>query len=247
MKNFKLTLEFDGKDFKGWQIQGKGERTVQGELSKVLFQIFKKKVTVIGSGRTDSGVHALGQVAHFKTATRMKPEQIQKALNAQLPDDIVAVGVEGVLENFHAQFSAKSKIYRYSILNRSYPSAQNRGFVYYYRYPLNLSLLRKEANDLIGKNDFKSFQATDHLRKNQDSVRTIKQVSIKKHKDIVLIDIEADGFLYKMVRNLVGTLLEIGSGLLPRGSIKKILKQRNRIYAGTTAPAQGLCLLKVKY
>ena len=247
MRNFKLTLEYDGTDFKGWQIQGNGERTVQAELETALSKIFKKKVNVIGSGRTDSGVHASGQVAHVNADTRMETDKIQKALNANLSEDIVAIKVQEVKKDFHAQFLAKSKIYRYSILNRSYPCAQSRRFLYYYRYPINLSLMRKEAKCLIGKKDFRSFQAADFLRKDRNTIRTIKRITIRKKENLITIDIEANGFLYKMVRNIVGTLLEIGSGLLPKGSLKKILKQKDRSYAGITAPAYGLCLIEVKY
>ncbi len=247
IRNIKLTLEYDGTNFNGWQIQDPKKRTVQGEIEKVLSQIFKKKCRLIGSGRTDSGVHAKAQVANFKTNSTMTPGQILKALNAWLPEDIAITNAEEVSLNFHAQYSAKSKTYRYSILNRATRFALDRHFSFFYSYPLNLNLMHREIKTLLGKKDFKSFQAMDIARLEKNTTRTIKKIQIKKSVDFIYIDIEADGFLYKMIRNIVGTLLEIGSGRRPPGSMKKILEKKNRQLAGQTAPALGLCLLEVKY
>jgi tRNA pseudouridine38-40 synthase len=247
MRNIKLTLEYDGTHFNGWQIQAKPRRTVQEELTKACSRILKEKITVVGSGRTDSGVHALGQVANFKTRSKMPAEEIFRALNANLPDDVVVLKAEDVRSSFHAQHSAKRKTYRYTILNRSVRAAQQRHFCLFYHYSLNLRRMRTAATALIGKKDFKSFQASDAARKEQSTIRRIKKLTIVQKGDYIHIDIEADGFLYKMVRNIVGTLLEVGSGKLPPGSIKTILKARNRTFAGKTAPAKGLCLLEVAY
>ena len=246
-RNIKLTLEYDGTHFNGWQIQDPKQRTVQGEIEKVLFRIFKKKCKLIGSGRTDSGVHAQGQVANFKIKSAMTPLKILKAANAWLPPDISVTLVEEAPLKFHAQYSAKGKTYRYSILNRPSRSALARQFSFFYPHPLNLSLIRREAKNLLGKKDFKSFQAADLARSERNTIRTIKNLQIKKHKDFIHIDIEADGFLYKMVRNIVGTLLEVACARRPEGSVKKILHKKNRQQAGQTAPALGLCLLEVKY
>ena len=250
MRNIKLTIEYDGTHFEGWQIQTRNNRTVQGEIRKALKKIFKEEFTFIGAGRTDSGVHAVGQVANFKTNSKMPIEEIQRALNGNLPFDISILKVEEVSLNFHSQFDAQGKIYRYTILNRKAPSAVERNFCLHYPYKLNLSLMKKEAKALIGKKDFRSFTAKNAPAeefKTKNTIRTLKRISIKKEGNFIFVDIEADGFLYKMVRNIVGTLLEIASSQLPPQSIKKILKKKDRSYAGTTAKAKGLCLLEVKY
>jgi tRNA pseudouridine38-40 synthase len=247
MRNFKITFEYDGSGFCGWQTQAQGERTVQGELEAVLLKVFKQPIRVVASGRTDSGVHARGQVISFKADTRMKPLEIQRALNSLLPADIAVHEALDVKIDFHAQYSVKEKTYRYTVLNRKYRSVFLRDRVYFYPYPLNISNMRKAAKHLIGRHDFKSFQAYDPLRAERQTVRTIKKITIKKEGDLVHIDVTADGFLYKMVRNIAGTLLAIGSGQLLLGDMPKILKAKNRKAAWDTAPAEGLCLMAVKY
>ena len=247
MRNFKLTLEYDGTGFNGWQTQKQNERTVQGELEKACARIFQQKVNVVGSGRTDSGAHALGQVGHVRVESILAPPIILKALNAILPKDIAIIDVEEVNAKFHAQRSTRSKTYRYSILNRPQRAALGREFHYFYPYPLNVSAMRREVKFLVGRKDFRSFQATDPLREDQSSVRRITAVRLRRQGDFIFIDVTANGFLYKMVRNIVGTLLEVGGGRLPAGSVQKILKAKNRKRAGPTAPARGLCLLKVLY
>lgn len=252
MRNIKLTLEYDGTDFNGWQMQDRSKRTVQGEIEKALSQILKKKTTVTGSGRTDSGVHAKAQTANFKTTSKMTPVQILKALNALLPEDVSVIAAQEVPLNFHARYSVKSKIYRYTILNRPTRSPLLRRESFFYPHPLNLSRMKKEAKFLVGRKDFKSFQASDSAideegRRGKNTVRTIRRLEIRKNGDFISIDIEANGFLYKMVRNIVGTLLEIGLGKRPMGSIQKILKAKNRKAAGQTAPAKGLYLMEVHY
>lgn len=247
MRNFKLTIEYDGTGFNGWQIQSQGERTVQGEIQQVLLQVFKQKVAVIASGRTDAGVHALGQVINFKVKSRMTPQEVQKAMTSFLPADIVVRDAQEVALDFHSQYSVKSKTYRYTILNRSYASAKERNFCHFYPYKINLKRMRQEAKAFVGKKNFKSFEAADHERGKHTTVRRIKRVDIKKKDEWVVIDIEADGFLYKMVRNIVGTLLDAGSGRLSKGGVSAILAKKDRCQAGETAEPQGLCLLEVKY
>jgi tRNA pseudouridine38-40 synthase len=244
MRNIKLVIEYDGTHFSGWQIQLK-RRTVQEVLEKALKQILQEKIRVIGSGRTDSGVHALGQVANFHTASKMPVAGIQRALNAILPDDIVIHKAEEASPGFHSRFKAKSKIYRYVILNRPHRSTRDNRFAYFYPWKLDVGLMRREAGYLLGKKDFKSFQAAD--KKHRASRRHLKNISIRRQGDFIYIDIESGGFLYKMCRNIVGTLIEIGRGKLEKGSIKDILKRKNRKIAGPTALAQGLTLLEVKY
>ncbi|HQP10689.1 MAG TPA: tRNA pseudouridine(38-40) synthase TruA [Candidatus Omnitrophota bacterium] len=258
LRNIKLTIEYDGRDFKGWQTQAvsnaqapaKEQRTVQNEIEKVLKKLFKRTIHLIGSGRTDSGVHALGQVANFKTTSVMPVEKMQRALNANLPADIAVIKAEDVSKDFHARYHVKSKTYRYTILNRPGRCALQKNFVLHCPHKLNLRSMREEAKFLVGRHDFKSFAASpakeQKIRK-INTVRTIKRLVIAKKGDFIQCDIEANGFLYRMVRNIIGTLLDIGSGKTPRGSIKRILAQKDRTKAGATAQPHGLALLEVKY
>ncbi len=247
MRNFKLTIEYDGAGFCGWQIQSPGKRTIQGHLEEKLQRIFKKKIRCIASGRTDSGVHALAQVFHFKADTAMKPKQIQKSLNAFLDRDVAVLKVQEVPLDFHAQYKVKFKTYRYTILNRSYPSAFWRSRAYFYPHRLNVSWMRKAGLDFKGKHDFKSFQAAALSSPIKNTVRTIKQLSIQKQGDFIHITITSNGFLYKMVRNIVGTLLAVGRGRIPKNSVPRLLKAKDRKLAPATAPSHGLCLVSVKY
>lgn len=249
-RNIKLTIEYDGTDFQGWQIQSNC-RTVQGSIEDALKIIFKKKIRLYGSGRTDSGVHAIGQVANFKVRTSMDIDEITNALNGNLPKDIAVIKTEEVAKDFHSQYSAKIKTYRYTILYRKTRCAQQKNFCLHYPNSLNISAMRKEAKNLLGKNDFKSFQASDPSKRSknlkENTVRTISNISIKKKSDLITIEVTANGFLYKMVRNIVGTLLEVGRGKLERGSIRKILAKKDRNCAAYTAKAHGLTLVNVKY
>lgn len=257
MRNIKLTIEYDGTNYSGWQIQRKAparpksgrqnvkRKTIQETIEKALTKILCEKTRLTVSGRTDSGVHAKGQVANFKTNSNLSPQTILRALNANLPGDIAIKDATEVERDFHSRFSAKSKVYRYAILNSAQRSPLARFCWHFIPYKLNFSLMKKEARVLLGRHDFKSFQAKD--KKECDSIRTIKRIDLTKKGAFIYIDIEADGFLYNMVRNIVGTLIEIGRGKLPAGSMAKILKKKNRLFAGPTAPARGLCLLKVKY
>jgi len=167
------------------------------------------------------------------------------AINCLLPEDIKVTRIKNVESDFNSRFCAKSKIYRYTILNRKYSSPLSAGTVYFSHYPLDLKLMRSEAKVLLGKHNFKSFQASESRFRNP--LRTVKRIEIKKKKDFLYIDIEADSFLYNMVRNISGTLLEIGRGRFPKGSMRKILNARDRKLAGPTLPPKGLCLMKVKY
>lgn len=251
MRNIKLTIEYDGTSFNGWQIQGACTRTVQGEMEKALKRTFKKRIRLTGSGRTDSGAHALGQVAAFKTDSRMTPEEIRRALNAHLPADIVVLAAAEVPAGFHPRFDVRGKTYRYLILNRETGCAQQRNFCLHFPYRLNMRALRQEARQLIGRKDFRGFMAADPRQRERinakDTVRTIRRVTVQKKGDLISIDLEGNGFLYKMVRNIVGTLLAVGAGRLPGGTVRQVLQTRNRVMAGETAPAHGLCLVAVTY
>jgi len=245
MRNIKLEIEYDGSNYCGWQVQKSHRKSIQETIEKTLREILQEKIKLVASGRTDRGVHAKAQVANFLTNSEIALKKLQKALNGLLPEDIAIIKAEEVSVDFHSRFQAKSKLYRYTILNRNYPSAFSRNQVYFFPRLLNIELMREESKVLLGKHDFKSFQASD--KKKSDSVRTIKKLRITKDKDLIYIDIEAGGFLYNMVRNIAGTLIDIGRGRFNKGYLKKLLYSKNRKLAGPTAPAQGLCLLKVKY
>ena len=250
-RNFKLEIEYDGRHYHGWQVQnGKrttdyGRRTIQETLEKTLQKILQEKIKLIVAGRTDAGVHALAQVANFKSLSRMPLEKLRWALNCLLPEDIKVARIKSVGLNFNSRFGAKSKLYRYIILNRKYSSALLANRVYFFHHHLNVGLMRREAKFLLGRHNFTSFQAADIRPRNP--LRTIKFIKIIKDKDLLYIDIQADSFLYNMVRNIAGTLLEIGRGKFSKGSMVKILRSRNRKLAGPTLPAKGLCLMKVRY
>jgi tRNA pseudouridine38-40 synthase len=251
MRNIRLTIEYDGTNYQGWQIQQnrphtlKKEKTIQGIIEKALSQILQEEVRIIGASRTDTGVHAKGQTANFKTESEMPVAAIQRAVNSILPKDIIIKDVKEADLDFHARFDARSKTYRYQILNQGCNSVFTRSYHYHISYALDHRLMKKEARVLIGRHDFKSFQAAD--KKEKGSIRTIKRISVKKIGNLINIDVKADGFLYNMVRNIVGTLIEIGRGKFPCGSMKKILAAKDRNKAGPTAPAKGLCLMQVLY
>jgi tRNA pseudouridine38-40 synthase len=250
-RNIKLVMEYDGTRFHGWQVQSHNSRTVQGVVEKALDKILQKKIRLTGSGRTDSGVHAIGQVANFKTTSAMPCETIVRALNARLPEDAVILSAQDVKDDFHAQFSAKRKTYRYRVLMRATPCAQDRFFCYHFPHKLNLFRIRKAARDLCGEKDFRCFMAADAAQRDKqrqrDTVRQVSRLDVRKQGDYLTITIEANGFLYKMVRNIVGTLLEIGAGRFASDGIKGILKTKDRRLAGRTVPARGLCLMEVVY
>ncbi len=253
MRNIKLEIEYDGTNYYGWQVQnsprptahGPQKRTIQQTIESALQKILQEKVKLICSGRTDTGVHAKAQIANFKTKSLIDLVKLHLSLNALLPEDVVVNKAVQVPDDFHSRFSVKSKIYRYIIFNNSHRSVLSRDFVYFCRYPLNLEIMRSEAKSFLGRHDFSSFCASAGLAKNP--VKTIKKIAISKRKDLIYIDIEGNGFLYNMVRNIVGTLIDAGRGRLSRHACKKILIAKNRRLAGATAPAKGLYLLKVKY
>lgn len=249
MRTIKLTLAYDGTHFNGWQIQSNNQRTVQGEIKKALKEFLNEDVTLIASGRTDTGVHAQGQVAHFKSKSKQDITEIQKSLNALLPEDISAINIEEVSKNFHAQYDAKLKTYRYQIFNSPHRNPYYRSFYLHYPHTLSVRRMREAAKDLIGKKDFKSFQSKDSSKphRQEDTIRTITQCAINKKGDCIDITITADGFLYKMVRNIVGTLIDVGSKKLETDSIQTILSLRNRQFASSTAKANGLSLMDVQY
>ncbi len=247
VRNIRLTIEYDGTRFSGWQRQalGEGLKTIQEEIEKAGKKLFGKKIKLIGSGRTDSGVHAEGQVANFKIDSNLPLFTIKRGLNNHLPKDIAIISVEDVNLRFHARFDAREKLYRYRIVNRDARSPILQRFATFYSYDLDIDVMRKAARYFLGKKDFKSFQARG--KKNKNSVRTVKKLRIVENFPVIDIYIQGDGFLYNMVRNIAGTLVDAGRGRIAPEEVKKILSKRHRSSAGHTAPAKGLCLLKVIY
>ncbi|MCR4440126.1 MAG: tRNA pseudouridine(38-40) synthase TruA [bacterium] len=241
-RNLKLVLEYDGTDFCGWQRQP-GVRTVQGELERVLEQLLQHPVNVTAAGRTDVGVHAQGQVVNFFTERHMQTTRLLRGLNALLPPDVRALEVEEVPAGFHARCSALARVYRYRIATR--PRAIGRQHVWHYPRPLDLQLMRRALQPLLGEHDFRSFCRAEaelpHYR------CCIEEASWSECQDELWLDIRANRFLHGMVRTIVGTLVEVGRGKISAESVEKMLQARNRRAAGPTAPAQGLCLLRVVY
>lgn len=244
MRNIKLIISYDGTNYAGWQSQANA-KTVQQALESALKKITGRSVRAKASGRTDSGVHARYQVVNFRTKSGLSLQRIKDALNSLLPEDILINSAEEAHADFDAQRCAASKHYRYTVTTSSFVDPFIRHFVARFSYPLDLRTMRKAAARLVGRHDFKAFQASGSIEKN--TVRTIKKISIERKGDLLYIDIWADGFLYNMARTIAGTLLEIGRGKLPECRTYEILKTRSRPLAGPTAPAKGLCLMKVGY
>lgn len=245
MRNIKLTIEYDGTAYHGWQIQP-GLRTIQGVMGEKIAQITQGEVSLIGAGRTDAGVHALGQVANFTTESTIDLSSLQRGLNSLLPPDIVVRSAEEAEEGFHARFSAKSKVYEYRILNRSHPSAIRRHFAWFIPHELDLISMRRCGKVLIGTHDFSSFRTSGD--ENRHSVREVLRLEIERREnDLIIVVLEANAFLREMVRSIVGTLVDVGRGKTSPAEFEEILRARDRRRAGMTAPAHGLFLIEVKY
>jgi tRNA pseudouridine38-40 synthase len=245
VRNIKLTIEYDGTAYHGWQIQP-GLRTIQGVIRKQIAQITQQEVNLIGAGRTDAGVHALGQVANFQTKSTIDLPSLQRGLNSLLPPDIVITEAEEVAEGFHARFNARCKTYEYHILNQPYPSAILRDYAWFMHNELDLSSMRKCGKLLVGSHDFSSFRASGD--ESRHSIREVIRLEIEHRKgNLVVIVIEANAFLREMVRSIVGTLVDVGRGKTTFSEFKEIFQAHDRRRAGMTAPAHGLFLTEVKY
>ena len=245
-KNIKLIIEYDGTNYHGWQSQVRsGRPTIQETLEQSLRGLKEEEIKIYSSGRTDSGVHALGHVANFKTNNMMPPEAWAPALNHLLPVDIRVLHSEEVPHEFHARYSATGKIYQYRILNRRAPTALYRNYVWHVPLRLNLVHMRSATSALIGTHDFSTFRSSGCGAKSP--IKTVSSIVIKKTGDLVDVRIEADGFLQYMARNIVGTLVEVGLGRFSPEQLRSILDSRDRTKAGRTAPSQGLCLIQVFY
>ena len=244
MKNFRIEIEYIGTNYNGWQKQP-GRPTVQQLIEDAVYSVTKKRVVIYGSGRTDSGVHALAQVANFKTECRLSTIQMQKALNSVLPDDITVSKVKEVPLRFHSQYDSVSKVYVYKILNRDYPSAHLTGSTWLVKQQLDLEQMKKASDYLLGTHDFKVFAHAGLSVKT--TVRTILNTKIRKRNGIIEFEIEGSGFLKRMVRLITGALVHVGKGNITPADFKKILHSGKKTKYVISAPAKGLTLKKVKY
>ena len=255
VRNIKLTLEYDGTDFFGFQRQPNGVPTIQQAIETALENLFQKKIPLASaSSRTDAGVHAEDQVLHFKVTSDLSCHRIERGLNHFLPSTISVLKAEDVAASFHARFQPTSKIYEYLIWNGASRPALLRNRAYYVPSHLNLSLMRQASKYLIGKHDFSAFTSVERAikgrhveRKKISFVRTLMKCEIKKKGAIVVLKVQADGFLYHMVRNIAGTLVAAGKGKLAVEEVPRILKSCDRKRAAATLPACGLTLKKVIY
>jgi tRNA pseudouridine38-40 synthase len=244
-KNIKLIIEYDGTNYSGWQRQIDCQ-SIQGTIESAIATMTKQQIPIIGSGRTDAGVHAWQQAANFKCQTRLSPNQFLNGLNSLLPDDIAIHSCIEVSGNFHARYDVKSKVYRYYIGQRPHKMALFHQYCWHIPYKLDISSMQNASILFEGTHDFKSFEGAGSPR--STSVRTIlRSALIVNENQYLIYEIEADGFLRFMVRNIVGTLVEIGKKRLSHESIPQIIESRDRHQAGPTAPPQGLFLIEVKY
>ncbi|MBI4341731.1 MAG: tRNA pseudouridine(38-40) synthase TruA [Candidatus Omnitrophica bacterium] len=260
MRTLKLTIAYDGTRYGGWQVQHghqASKPTIQGTLETILRRILRERVVVVGSGRTDAGVHAMAQVAHIRTRSRSSCAQLLHSLNQLLPADIAVLSLEEVDAHFHAQYRAIRKRYRYRIFTGTVASPFIRPYVHQVRAPLQVARMRREAAALRGRHDFRAFTRgggagphTNHVGvgvNRRTTTRTIGGISLTRRNQEVQLDVEGNGFLHTMVRTIAGTLIDVGRGRLPAGTIRRMLTTGDRRLTGTVAPARGLTLISVEY
>jgi tRNA pseudouridine38-40 synthase len=247
-RSLRMTLAYDGTQFRGWQRQ-RGQRTVQGELERAYEQVTGEAIIITSSGRTDAGVHALAQVAGFLTSTRLENRELAKALNAVLPEDVHIFEISPAPDDFDPIRHAVSKRYRYLIQDRRVPDLFNRSYVWHMPYDLQVEAMQRAARGLCGEHDFEAYETNGSLR--STTVRTVFDILVERqpsdYLERVVVEVEANGFLYNMVRNIVGTLVEVGRGKRSETWPVEVLASKDRRRAGQTAPAQGLYLQWVKY
>ena len=244
MRNIKLIIEYDGKEYNGWQKQ-KNKLNIQGEIEKAIETITGEEIELIASGRTDAGVHSLGQTANFKTESTIQIEKIPIAINSQLKKSVRIKSAEEVEENFHSRYNCKRKTYRYTINNSEQGSAIYRNLEYHMPQKLNFEEMKKAIKYFEGEHDFKAFKSSGGSGKT--TIRTIYKAEIKRENERIIIELTGNGFLYNMVRILTGTLVAAGTGAMTTADVMQVLEQKDRKLAGPTAPAQGLFLQQVKY
>lgn len=244
MRNIKLIIEYDGAKFGGWQKQPT-KLNIQGEIEKAIQEITGEEINLTASGRTDAGVHSLGQVANFKTNSNIAIEKFPMAINSKLKKSIVIKEAEEVEEDFHARYKCKGKKYRYIINNSTCGSAIYRGLEYHIPQKLDIDKTKKAIKYFEGKHDFKGFRASGTSSK--DSVREIYKAEIIQEKERIYIELTGNGFMYNMVRIIAGTLVDVGLGKIKPEDISNIIESKNRTLAGKTLPAHGLYLVEVYY
>lgn len=242
MRNLKLTLEYEGTQYHGWQVQP-GLVTIQQAIQERLARILQEQVVLVAAGRTDAGVHALEQVANFHCSSSIPADSLQKALNSLLPRDIAVTGVEEVPEDFSARFRARSKVYLYRILNRTYPSSFWRRYSWFLPRRLDVPAMERALPSLLGRHDFSAFRASGCTARSV--IRTLHRADLTRQDDMIEMRFEANAFLRYMVRNIVGTLVQIGLGKRPAENLGEVLAGRDRRQAGPTVPACGLTMEKV--
>ncbi len=246
MRKLKLVIEYDGTAYCGWQRQAPGFSSVQQTIEEAIERIVQEKIKLLSAGRTDAGVHAIAQVAHFRTSTRLETRGLLLGLNSLLPPDISIKSIEDADAEFHSRYSAVSKVYLYRVLNSRTRSGLNRNYAWFVHEPLDIESMREAASYLRGRHDFSSFCGTNNETNTYE--RTVLDLDVRgAANEMVLFQIEANGFLKYMVRNIVGSLVHVGKGKLTPDRIKIILESRDRTQAGPTAPPQGLFLMKVNY
>ncbi|MGL5651533.1 MAG: tRNA pseudouridine(38-40) synthase TruA [Paraclostridium sp.] len=245
MRNIKMTIEYDGSRYKGFQRLKDNDNTIQGKIEDVLSKMADEKIEIIGSGRTDMGVHAYNQVANFKTNSNLSVKKINDYLNNYLPEDIVIKTVEEVDERFHSRYNVKQKVYLYKINNSKTQDVFLRKYSTYIEKPLDIELMKKASEYLVGEHDFTSFASSKSKKKS--NVREIHSITINKNKDMIDIFVEGNGFLYNMVRIIAGALIEVGLNKKTPEDIKLMLDAKDRSKSSDTAPAKGLYLYSVKY
>lgn len=245
MRNIRITIEYDGKNFPGWQSQP-GKMSIQSEIQKAIFEVTGEEVEVIASGRTDAGVHALGQVANFHTNTNIEINKIPYALNSKLPKSIVIKDAIEVDERFHSRYNCKQKTYRYIVNNSEFPSALERYREFHMPYKLDYEAMEKAIKYFEGEHDFKGFKSSGGSEK-KTTVRTLTNCSIRKDGTRIYIELTGNGFLYNMVRIIAGTIVDVGLGKIKADNIPEILESGDRTKAGKTLPPHGLYLVSVNY
>jgi tRNA pseudouridine38-40 synthase len=245
MRNIKLTIEYDGTNYHGWQIQ-KNANTVQETIEKAISKLLVNDVNIVGCSRTDVGVHAYGQIAHFLTNSNIPGDKFSYAINNLLPEDIVIKQSEEVSKDFHSRYSAKGKKYRYLICNEAHASAIMRDRAYHVRPQLNFDEMQRASQYFRGRHDFAAFQATGGQVRS--SIREIYSIEVLKKEDtLIAIEVSGNGFLYNMVRIIAGTLIYVGMGKISSLEIPRIIESLDRTKAGKTAPSEGLYLMEIYY
>ena len=243
-QNYKMIISYDGTNYRGWQRLKNDDKSIQFKIERVLSELYKRDIQVIGSGRTDAGVHAICQIANFHADNTYSIDEVYEYVNHYLPEDIAIQNVELVDELFHSRFNVSEKRYQYKIWNGVHSNVFNRKTSYWVKEPLDIDKMKEAAKQLVGKHDFLGFSTKS---KKKNTIRDIYNISISIEDSMITIDISGEGFLYNMIRIIVGTLIEIGQSKKGIDIIEQVFKSGNREDAGYTVPGKGLCMVDVTY